>query len=97
MKMTRKAAMLSMLMGAISSAQDKFKITPQEGDYSFSKYFADPPATHARFISFAINDPAIDVSGERFMLEVKADGRVARFTAKEVMDALGGWFEPEAK
>ena len=38
-----------------------------------------------------------DLRPDQIMLEVRADGRVARFTAKEVMDALGGWFEPEGK
>ena len=88
MIMTRKQAMIGILMAPFAGSQtSKF----------FEKDMDIVNIKASESISFQIAETGSFDAETHFMLEVKADGRVARFTSKEVMDALGGWFEPETK
>lgn len=92
MQISRKQAIMAGLF-AIFGPSTKVLVGQKETSAIGELVLSNPSGLNT---SFVIEEKIISppVNGERrYMLEVRADGRVARFTSQEVMDALGGMVE----
>ena len=93
--MTRKAAILTMLGLPLALAQNQSP-PPPDGKFEFEIRNASASVVGIEVVSIKTIEIRDMIEGDHVMLEVHADGRVAKFTAKEIMDALGGeWEKPD--
>lgn len=90
--MTRKAAILSILLIPFAKTQEPPKLV-RPCAKCIDEEIGLLKTQEAVGFQIFFSDPNAEIV---YMLEVHADGRVARFTAQEVMDALGGEWEPPA-
>jgi uncharacterized protein (UPF0276 family) len=91
-RFSRKAAIIAVLMAIAPRRRAKAQEITGLGE-PVNNFLADFHIVDVKdesYAMFRIDFGALDPNAT--LIEVKADDRIVKLSAREVMDALGGWF-----